>query len=87
MSVQKVVPNYAIETLCPIVINSAESIFAYQTASTVAISHNVNGRFAGCYPDDYAYLQVYTAEAAKKCCGNNALNKNISSSNNMNGYK
>ncbi len=76
MSVQKVNTNYAIETVCPIVINSSEAIFSYQTASTVAISHNVNGRSPACFPNDYAYLQVYTAQAAKKCCGNNAVKKN-----------
>ena len=84
MSVQKVYPNYAIETLCPIVINSTETIFGYQTASTVAISHNVNGRFAGCFPNDYAYLQVYTANQATKCCDNNALHKNVT---NMTNYR
>ena len=83
MSVQKVSPNYAIETLCPIVVNSAESIFAYQTATTVAVNRNVNSGFAGCFPTDYAYLQVYTAKQANKCCSNNALEKNTSSANNM----
>ena len=83
MSVQKVNPNFSLETTCPIVINATESIFAYQTASSVSINKDVNGRSSGCFPTDYAYLQVYTAEAAKKCCDNNALNKNKSVANMM----
>ena len=89
MSVQQVPQSYAIETTCPIVINSIESIFSYQTASTVAVNKNVNSRSASCYPNDYAYLQVYTAETATKCCSNNALQKNINTntnSSNMMGY-
>jgi hypothetical protein len=84
MSVQRVPQNYSIETICPLVVNPTESIFAYQTASTVQVNHNVNSQFSSCFPNDYAYLQVYTAESANKCCSNNALRK--SSSGNMMGY-
>jgi hypothetical protein len=79
MSVQSAKTNFPLENTCPIVINSTEAIFSYQTASTVAISQNVNGRSPSCFPNDYAYLQVYTAQAAKKCCDNNAVKKNPNS--------
>lgn len=75
MSVQRVNATYAIETVCPIVINSTEAIFSYQMASTVALNQNVNGR-PECYPNDYAYLQLYSSQNAKKCCENNALKMN-----------
>lgn len=77
MSVQRVNATYAIETVCPIVINSTEAIFSYQMASNVIVKQNVNGR-PECYPNDYAYLQVYSAQNAKKCCENNALKMNYS---------
>lgn len=82
MSVQKVDTTYAIETICPIVVNSSEAIFSYQMASTVSINKNVNGR-PECLPDGYAYLQVYSAQNVKKCCENNALKMNVNSGLNM----
>lgn len=82
MSVQKVNTTYAIETVCPIVINSSEAIFTYKMASTVALNQNVNGR-PECYPNDYAYLQIYSSQNAKKCCGNNSLKMNTSNGVNM----
>lgn len=86
MSVQKVQQNYSIETLCPIVVNATESIFAYQTASAVSVNHNVGARSSGCFPTDYAYLQVYTAKSAYKCCSNNALKKNPTGMGMAGGY-
>ncbi len=83
MSVQKVQPNFSIETVCPIVVNSVESIFAYQTASYVAVNRNVNPNFGECFPTSYAYQQVYTADEAHKCCTNNVLKQNTT--NNMQG--
>jgi len=88
MSVQKIIPNFSIVTKCPIVINPSDSIFTYQTASTVFTTKNVSGNSSICFPDNYAYLQVYTAKQAKFCCDNNALkNSNTSYSNNMMKYK
>lgn len=84
MSVQKVQPDLLIETACPLVVNQYVSMSAYETASLVAVNQNVNARFSGCFPTDYAYLQVYTAESANRCCSNNALKKN--SKYTMNGY-
>jgi len=77
MSVQRVVSSNTIETTCPIVVNSSEAIFSYQMASSVLVDKNVNGR-PECYPNDYAYLQVYSAQNAKKCCENNAYKMNVS---------
>jgi hypothetical protein len=82
MSVQRVNVTNAIETVCPIVINSTEAIFSYQMASTVALNQNVNGR-PECYPNDYAYLQIIPSQYAKKCCENNALKMNNGMGNNM----
>lgn len=75
MSVQRVNVNYAIETVCPIVINSSEAIFTYQMASTVALNKNVNGK-SECFPTNYDYLQIYSTQNAKKCCENNGLKMN-----------
>ena len=88
MSVERVNRTYAIETVCPIVINSSEAIFSYQMASTVALNKNVNGR-QECYPNDYAYLQIYASQNVKKCCDNNALKMNTSNGVNagMNMYR
>lgn len=76
MSVQRVNATYAIETVCPIVINSSEAIFTYQMASSVALNKNVNGR-QQCNPTDYDYLQIYSSQNARKCCENNALKMNM----------
>lgn len=88
MSVQRINTTNAIETVCPIVINSSEAIFSYQMASTVALNKNVNGR-AECYPNDYAYLQIYSYQNAKKCCENNALkmNSNMNMNNGLYMYR
>ena len=78
MSVQKVIPNFSIATTCPLIITPNESIFSYQTASIVAINNNVNGRSSECFPNEYAYLQVWSANQVSKCCTNNALQSNKS---------
>jgi hypothetical protein len=71
MSVQRVEMNVGIDTICPIVVNSADAILTFKTASGVATLSNVNSQFSSCHPDDYAYLQVFTAEQANKCCSYN----------------
>lgn len=76
MSVQRINATYAIETVCPIVINSSEAIFTYQMASSVALNKNVNGR-GECYPNDYALLQLQASQNAYKCCENNAIKMNM----------
>ena len=88
MSVQRVNTTYAIETVCPIVINSSDAIFTYQMASSVSLNKNVNGR-PECYPNDYAYLQMYASQNVKKCCENNALkmNNNMGVNTSMNMYR
>lgn len=77
MSVERVSLNISIDTVCPIVINSSESILSFKTASTIATNSNVNSRMASCYPTDYAYQLVYTDNQAGKCC-NNVINNNNS---------
>ena len=88
MSVQKVNATYAIETVCPIVINAAEAIISYKMASNVALNRNVNGK-GECYPNDYALLQLQSSQNAYKCCDNNALkmNNNIGVNTGMNMYR
>jgi hypothetical protein len=87
MSVQRENVNYGIETACPIVINASEAIFSYQMASTVALNKNVNGK-PECFPNDYAYLQIYASQSVKKCCDNNALKMNTSNGiSGMNMYR
>lgn len=78
MSVQKVIPNLSIETTCPLVITPADTILTYQTATTVATTRSVNGRSGECFPNDYAFLQSWTADKVSKCCTNNALQSNNS---------
>jgi len=72
MSVQKVNATYAIETICPIVINTTEAIFTYQMASTVSLNKDVNGR-TNCFPTDFSLLQLQSSQNAYTCCENNAL--------------
>lgn len=71
MSVQKAQSNFSINTICPLVVNNTLAILSYQTASTVSLEQDVNSQFSSCHPDDYAYLQVWTAEQAHKCCTTN----------------
>jgi hypothetical protein len=78
MSVQKVIPNFSIETTCPLIVTPEDSIFAYQTASLVSNNKNANGRSSECFPNNYAFLQVYTANQVQRCCSNNAVQKSSS---------
>ncbi len=71
MSVQKVQSDFSINTICPLVVNNTLAILSYQTASTVSLEQNVNSQFSSCHPDDYAYLQVWTAQQANQCCTTN----------------
>lgn len=73
MSVQKVSPDFSIITSCPLVITPNDTILTYQTASVVATKKNVNGGSSDCFPNDYAYLQVWSNTQVAKCCSNNAL--------------
>lgn len=87
MSVQRVNITNAIETTCPIVVNSSEAIFTYQMASSVALNKNVNGK-PECFPNDYAYLQIQSSQMVNKCCDNNALKMNLKTGvNTMNMYR
>ena len=78
MSVEKVQKIPFID-YCPLVITPRETILTYQTANAVSSLKDVNGRFPDCFPNDYAYLQVYTAASAPKCCSNNSLKSSINS--------
>lgn len=73
MSVQKVSPDFSVVTACPLIITPAETVLTYQTASTVALNKNVNGRSSECFPNDYAYLQNRPVQKPSSCCSNNAL--------------
>jgi hypothetical protein len=86
MSVQKINNDYAIETTCPIVINTAEAIFSYQMASAVVVNKNVNGN-PDCNPNEYAYSQIYLSQNATKCCDNNAVKLSNMKNTSMNLYR
>jgi len=73
MSVQKVSPDFSVVTACPLIITPAETVLTYQTASTVALNRDVNGRGSECFPNDYAYLQNRPVQKPSSCCSNNAL--------------
>lgn len=73
MSVQKVLPDFSVVTACPLIITPAETVLTYQTASSVAINQNVNGRTSECFPNDYAYSQNKPVQKPSPCCSNNAL--------------
>ncbi len=73
MSVQKVSPDFSVVTACPLIITPAETVLTYQTASSVALNRNVNGRSSECFPNDYAYLQNRPVQKPSTCCSNNAL--------------
>lgn len=82
MSVQKVLPDFSVVTACPLLITPAETVLTYQTASSVALNQNVNGRSSVCFPNDYAFLQNKPIQKPSPCCSNNALKLQ---SNNVNG--
>ena len=70
MSVQRTQMNVSIDTICPIVVNTADAILTFQTASAVATDKNVNAKFTSCNPTDYALLQVWDYNQVNKCCTN-----------------
>ena len=88
MSVQKIPQTYAIITKCPIVIDPNEQILTFKTSSAISQTNPVNSGFSVCFPNDYGYLQGYTAQ----CCGRNSAysvssaiaQANINSSSNIN---
>lgn len=89
MSVQKVLPDFSVVTSCPLIITSTENILSYQTASTVSLNKNVNGRSSSCFPNDYSYLDVKPVQKPPQCCTNNALvsqNKNLVTGTMNGGY-
>lgn len=71
MSVQKVQSDFSIDTICPLVVNNTLAILSFQTASSVTSDYDVNSQFSSCHPDDYAYLQVWTADQVNQCCSTN----------------
>jgi len=82
-SVQKLQVNPAIDTICPIVINTTEAILTFKTASSVASNSNVNSQFSSCNPTDWSYLQITAESQVNKCCTNGVL---ASGPSNVNGY-
>jgi hypothetical protein len=68
MSVQKVNTNVSLSTICPLVVRPEDNIFLYQSALGVSLRSNVNSGFSSCFPNDYAFLQVYTQNQVNKCC-------------------
>lgn len=81
MSVQKVLPDFSVVTACPLFITPAETVITYQTASSVSLNQNVNGRSSGCFPNDYAFLQNKPVQKPPQCCSNNALKTQITNVN------
>ena len=81
MSVQKVFPDFSMVTSCPVIVSPVDTVLTYQTASTVAVNRNVNGRGSECFPNDYAYLQNRPVQKPNSCCSNNALRTQIQSKN------
>ncbi len=73
MSVQKVLPDFSVVTTCPLIITPIDTVLSYKTASTIALTKNVNGRSSECFPNDYAYLQNKPIQKPSSCCSNNAL--------------
>jgi hypothetical protein len=67
-TVEKKPPSLSVVSLCPIVINTAEQILTYRTASSIAVPRPVRSGLEICLPNDYAYLQVYTDAQVSKCC-------------------
>lgn len=67
-NVEKSVTPLLVSSVCPIVLNTAEQILSYKTASSVSIPNLVPNGLEICYPNDYTYLQVWTQKQAPKCC-------------------
>jgi|LauGreDrversion4_2_1035121.scaffolds.fasta_scaffold2156713_1 hypothetical protein len=67
-NVEKASQSLTVATICPIVLNTAEQIITYKTASTIALQRNAGSGLGICYPTLWAYDQVYTEAQAPKCC-------------------
>ncbi len=67
-NVEKAPESLSVATICPIVLNTAEQIITYKTASTIARQRNAGSGLGICFPNWYAYSQVWTQEQAPKCC-------------------
>ncbi len=67
-NVEKAPQSLTVATICPIVLNTAEQIITYKTASTIALQKNAGSGLGICYPINYVYDQVWTQEQAPKCC-------------------
>ena len=70
MSVQKAQMTTVINNICPLVVNTTESILTFQTASSVLSNSDVNAQFSSCNPTDYTYLQVRNSDQINVCCSN-----------------
>lgn len=70
-NVQQVNTNLTVSSICPIVLNPADAVLTYVSASSIAINSNVQSGLNDCFPNSFAYNQVYTVQQAGSCCGNN----------------
>jgi hypothetical protein len=75
--VQQVTQTFAIDTICPIVINPADAILSFKTASSIALPSPVNANFSSCHPSYQAFSDVYTESQAHRCCGVEVTTKNV----------
>jgi hypothetical protein len=76
--VQQVTPNFTIDTICPIVINSKDAILTYQTALSVNTPSKVNAGFSGCFPTAESIAYVFTESQINRCCGVEPTVKQVS---------
>ena len=76
--VQQVTPQFTVNTICPIVINPADAILTFQTASSVNTPSAVNSAFSGCTPTPESIAFVFTEAQVHKCCGVQVATKNVS---------
>jgi hypothetical protein len=82
--VEKVPPQFSINTICPIVINPSQNILTYQSASVVSTPSQVNASFSGCNPTPEDISFVLAENQITKCCNDQANVNNINAAVNAN---
>lgn len=67
MSVQRANYSRNFNSYCPIVLNSADSILSFKSASNVYVRNNVNSSVAICLPTDASLAYVLQGKVNSGC--------------------
>jgi len=76
--VEKVPPQFSVDTICPIVINPKEGILTFKSSTSVFTPSAVSAGFSGCHPIPESFMYVYTESQVNVCCGVQNMVRNVS---------